>query len=353
MPAALADMQSAIGRGHYLAGFFSYELGYVLEKRLIRFFPEGMKLPLLWFAVFPAPPRQVNGEALWTDGEAHAGPIRWEWNESQYGRRFDQIVDWIRAGDIYQANLSMRGHFRFRGDPRALYRKIRDQSGSAHGAVIETEQFQILSASPELFFELAGDGTITTRPMKGTRARFAEPEADDAARRALAESPKDRAENLMIVDLLRNDLTRIAKIPSVRTAGLFEVETYPTLHQMVSTVTAQLPCGLPIERIVRALFPSGSITGAPKIRAMEIIADLESSPRGAYCGAIGYFAPDGGARFNVAIRTLTLAGGMGELGVGGAVVADSTSAGEYAECLLKARFFEAARPLGECTSKGD
>ena len=179
--------------------------------------------------------------------------------------------------------------------------------------------------------------------MKGTAAREADPAADARAREGLAASAKDRAENLMIVDLLRNDLGRVAEIGSVDVADLFAVETYPTLHQMVSTVTAKLKPGTGVNEIVRALFPCGSVTGAPKICAMEVIAELEESPRGVYCGAIGHFAPDGSARFNVSIRTLTITDARGELGIGGAVVQDSVADGEYAECLLKARFFEAPR----------
>jgi para-aminobenzoate synthetase/4-amino-4-deoxychorismate lyase len=179
--------------------------------------------------------------------------------------------------------------------------------------------------------------------MKGTIARGTDRASDEALRAKLANSTKDRAENLMIVDLLRNDVGRIAEPGSVTVQDLFAIETYPTLHTMVSTVAARLRAGMDIASIVRALFPCGSVTGAPKIRAMEIIEELEASPRGAYCGAIGYFAPDGSAQFNVAIRTLTICGGMGSLGVGGAVVHDSGSAAEYEECLLKARYYDSSR----------
>ena len=251
----------------------------------------------------------------------------------------------LAAGDIYQANLSFRAGFAFAGAPRALYEQLRAASLAPYCAYMDFFDEknggtrQILSLSPELFFQIEG-GDIISRPMKGTSAR----EGDDAAARAaLATSPKDRAENLMIVDLIRNDLGRIAETGSVTVRDLFAVETYPTLHTMVSTVTAKLRPGTDIAAIVRALFPCGSITGAPKIRAMEILRALETSPRGAYCGAIGCFAPDGAARFNVAIRTLTISGGAGTLGIGGGVVQDSREASEYAECLLKARFFEAAR----------
>ncbi len=176
--------------------------------------------------------------------------------------------------------------------------------------------------------------------MKGTSARDGN---DDTARARLAASPKDRAENLMIVDLIRNDLGRIAQTGSVTVSGLFKVETYPALHTMVSTVSARLQPKTGIADLMRALFPCGSVTGAPKIRAMEILRELEASPRGAYCGAVGYFAPDGGAQFNVAIRTLSITGEQGALGIGGGVVQDSRAESEYAECLLKARFFEAPR----------
>jgi para-aminobenzoate synthetase/4-amino-4-deoxychorismate lyase len=239
--------------------------------------------------------------------------------------------------------LSFRSRFAFLGDPLALYRGLRAASAARYGAYLDDGERQILSLSPELFFDLAADGKIAARPMKGTAARGEDPSADAEARAQLAASPKDRAENLMIVDLLRNDLGRIAEIGSVSVGDLFAVETYPTLHQMVSTVTARLRPATSVSAIVRALFPCGSVTGAPKIRAMEVIAALEQSPRGVYCGAIGCFSPDGSTRFNVAIRTLTITGNHGELGIGGAVVQDSVAEGEYAECMLKARYFEASR----------
>jgi para-aminobenzoate synthetase/4-amino-4-deoxychorismate lyase len=253
------------------------------------------------------------------------------------------VKDYIAAGDIYQANLSFRARFPFLGEPRALYEQLRQQSGASHCAFVDDGTRQIVSLSPELFFEISADGRLTTRPMKGTASRG----GDEAAERArLSASAKDRAENLMIVDLIRNDLSRVAQGGSVAVSDMFKVETYPTLHTMVSTVTAQKCADAGVTDILRALFPCGSVTGAPKIRAMEILRELESSPRGAYCGAVGHFSPDGSARFNVAIRTLTIAGNRGELGIGGGVVQDSREDSEYAECLLKARFFERdRRPL--------
>jgi para-aminobenzoate synthetase/4-amino-4-deoxychorismate lyase len=290
--------------------------------------------PLLLFGVFDRP-----GEAPSVTGRGWAGPLKPEWDEGAYGVRFRAVKEALAAGDIYQANLSFRAGFAFAGAPRALYEQLRAEAQAPHCAYLDDGKRQLLSLSPELFFEIAG-GEIRSRPMKGTSARDGD---DVAARAALAASPKDRAENLMIVDLIRNDLGRIAQTGSVTVEDLFKVETYPQLHTMVSTVAAKLNAGSDIGAIVRALFPCGSVTGAPKIRAMQILHELESSPRGAYCGAIGYFAPDGSARFNVAIRTLTLEGGKGTLGIGGGVVQDSREESEYAECLLKARFFEAPR----------
>jgi para-aminobenzoate synthetase/4-amino-4-deoxychorismate lyase len=338
VPSALAAVEAALGQGHHVAGWLGYELGYALEPRLAG--PSG-SAPLLQLGIFGAP----GGEAPPVAGRAYAGPLHPEWDEAAYASRFTQVKDYIAAGDIYQANLSFRARFPFQGEPRALYEQLRAQSGAAHCAYVDFFDEKnggphILSLSPELFFDLNGDGRITARPMKGTLAR----RGDDAAERnELAASAKDRAENLMIVDLIRNDLSRIAEPGSVEVSDLFQVETYPTLHAMVSTVTAKKRKQAGVADILRALFPCGSITGAPKIRAMEILRQLETSPRGAYCGAIGYFAPDGSARFNVAIRTLTVLGDRGELGIGGGVVQDSRMASEYAECLLKAQFFETAR----------
>jgi para-aminobenzoate synthetase/4-amino-4-deoxychorismate lyase len=349
VPAALAAIEAARAAGRHVAGYFSYELGYALEARLMPLMPSDRAVPLLWFGVFDAPETFEGNGAFeaWCEGRAYAGPLDHEWDAEAYRRRFDRVRDLIAAGDLYQANLSFRSCFAFLGDPLALYRGLRAASAAPYGAYLDDGDRQILSLSPELFFDLAADGKIAARPMKGTAAREADPIADAKARTRLAASPKDRAENLMIVDLLRNDLGRVAEIGSVSVGDMFAVETYPTVHQMVSAVEARLRPGTGVKEIVRALFPCGSVTGAPKIRAMEVIAELEQSPRGVYCGAIGHFAPDGSARFNVAIRTLTIAGGHGELGIGGAVVQDSVADGEYAECLLKARYFEAPRRLLE------
>ena len=331
VPAALAAVVAALDAGSHVAGWLGYELGYALEPRLGRACG-----PLLRLGVFAG----FEDHAPAPAGRAYAGPLRPEWDEAAYAARFGRVKDYITAGDIYQANLSFRARFAFAGEPLALYEQLFAASGASHCGFVDDGMRQILSLSPELFFDLGADGRLMARPMKGTAPRRGD---DQAARAALAASAKDRAENLMIVDLIRNDLSRIAENGSVEVRDLFQVESYPTLHAMVSTVTARKRDGAGLADVLRALFPCGSVTGAPKIRAMEILRELESSPRGAYCGAIGHFSPDGSARFNVAIRTLTIANGEGELGIGGGVVQDSVADGEYSECLLKSRFFEVAR----------
>ena len=334
VPGALAAVTAALAEGRHVAGWLGYELGYALEPRLLPLLPDGV--PLLRLGVFDMP-----GEAPAPLGRAYAGPLCHDWDEAAYGARFDQVKALIAAGDIYQANLSYRARFAFAGDVLALYERLRLTSGAPWCSFADDEQQKIVSLSPELFFELSADGLISSRPMKGTAPRLGDDRQESAA---LAADAKSRAENLMIVDLIRNDLGRVAQTGSVDVKALFAVETYPTLHTMVSTVAAQKRLDATAADVVRALFPCGSVTGAPKIRAMEVLRGLEDAPRGAYCGALGYFAPDGSARFNVAIRTLTISGGVGVLGLGGGVVQDSNGAAEYAECRLKARFFEDARP---------
>jgi para-aminobenzoate synthetase / 4-amino-4-deoxychorismate lyase len=350
VPAALGALETVREMGLHAAGYFSYELGYCLEPKLEPRLPIRRDVPLLWFGVFDAPEKiEVNhldaAFEHWCQGRAYAGALRYEWSESEYRKRFERVRALIEAGDLYEANLTFRAAFPFVGDPMALFRILRDRSAAPYGAYVYDGQRHILSLSPELFFHLS-QGVITTRPMKGTAARKRDRHEDLEAREALFESKKDRAENLMIVDLLRNDLSRISQIGTVTVDDLFAVETYPTVHQMVSTVSGQVMSGISVRDIVHALYPCGSITGAPKIRAMEVIHSVEGHPRGIYCGAIGYFGPDFEAQFNVAIRTLTIAGHSGTLGIGGAVVHDSVSDGEYAESLLKARYMEMSyKPL--------
>ncbi len=341
--AALEALQSGIARGLHAAGFFSYELGYLLEPRLAHLLPPDRKMPLLWFGLY-AGPRQLAGSEVqsWLTEEAIGNPtlgkLARSWDRDAYVKRFEEVQKNIRSGDIYQLNLTFKAKFNLEGSPLALYRDLRLKQRVAYAAIVDTGDVTILSASPELFIN-QHDRIIETRPMKGTAPRAGTPEGETEVRSALAKDVKNRAENLMIVDLMRNDLGRIADLGSVNVTDLFTVETFKTLHQMTSGVQAHLKDGVGIVDILKAIFPPGSITGAPKIRAMELIRELETEPRGVYCGAIGRFSPDGTAQFNVAIRTAIVdRNGAGEMGIGSGVVADSDGPKEYAECLLKMKF---------------
>ena len=298
-------------------------------------------LPLLWFGLFDAP---VPLEAAALDAAfARLGPpppidaLAAGHDRDTHVAAVDRILDWLHAGDTYQINLTFPLRFRWSGEPLAHYAALRAAQQVAHGGVVALDAATLVSVSPELFLR-TDDRTVVTRPMKGTTARGDTPETDAAARDALARDPKQRAENLMIVDLLRNDLSRVAEMGSVKVPDLFRVETYPTLHTMTSTITARLRDGVGPAEVLAATFPCGSITGAPKHRAMEIIAELERAPRGVYTGSIGSIAPNGDLDLNVAIRTATLrADGTAVWGTGGGIVADSIGAAEYDEALLKAR----------------
>ncbi|SFZ85005.1 para-aminobenzoate synthetase / 4-amino-4-deoxychorismate lyase [Devosia enhydra] len=350
VPDALARMRKAREAGYYLAGALGYELGLWREERLRPLLPDA-DLPLIEMGVFDAPEVLAGHDRIDCLRRCGRGPAEVELRRlghdgADHGAAVAAILRYIAAGDIYQANLTFRARLESRGDPAALYRLLVAAQPVAHGALMRLADAHVLSLSPELFVANEG-GRLTARPMKGTMARGATQEADAAARARLAADAKNRAENLMIVDLLRNDLSRIARIGSVRVPQLFAVETYPSLHQMTSTITAEMAEGIdPIDALL-SLFPCGSITGAPKIRAMEIIAELEPEPRGFYTGAIGSIAPDGDFRFNVAIRTLVIGpDGRGEIGVGGGIVADSEAGDEYEEALLKMSFLKAAEPPG-------
>ncbi len=336
VPAALERMEAARADGLWLAGMASYELGYAIVPKLAALMPPARDTPLLAFGAFRAPGAAAPGGA---GGRASLSPPAPEWSGARYARAFDRVRDYIAAGDIYQANLTFPLRAEATGGAEALYARLAARQPVGHGALVEMDDLAILSRSPELLVRIDADGAILTRPMKGTAPRGDNPAADAAARIALAGSEKDRAENLMIVDLLRNDVGRIARIGSVAVPRLFHVESYRTVHQMVSDVTGRLRPGVTLAETLAALFPCGSVTGAPKIRAMQIIRELETAPRGAYCGATGWIAPDGALSLSVAIRTLTLwPSGRVRLNVGGGVVHDSTARGEYEEALWKARF---------------
>lgn len=341
--AALTALESGLRRGLHAAGFFSYELGYLLEPKLAHLLPPNRRMPFLWFGLY-ASPRLLKGAEVqgWLTEEAIGNPTLGElahsWDAVSYLKRFDEVQRNIRSGDIYQLNLTFKAKFNLQGSPLALYRDLRLKQRVAYGGLVDTGDVTILSASPELFISQHGR-IIETRPMKGTAPRAGTPEGEAEVREALSRDVKNRAENLMIVDLMRNDLGRIADLGTVTVTDLFTVETFKTLHQMTSGVQARLKDGVGIVDILKAIFPPGSITGAPKIRAMELIRELETEPRGVYCGAIGRLSPDGSAQFNVAIRTAVIdRKGAGEMGIGSGVVADSDGPKEYAECLLKMKF---------------
>ncbi|MDE3027775.1 MAG: aminodeoxychorismate synthase component I [Paracoccaceae bacterium] len=341
LPAAFDALERARHSGRWLAGFATYEFGYLMDARLRSLMPPKRAVPLLQFGVFDAPSAAASHIAAAQDlaTGASLSPFTPDWDLARYRAAFDQAHAYIDAGDIYQVNLTFPLIAQVTGAPLGLYLALAARQPVAHGAFVDLGGPTLLSRSPELFFRIDNDGRIETRPMKGTSPRGHDVAEDDARRDWLATDPKNRAENLMIVDLLRNDLARIAELGSVRVPELFQVETFATVHQMTSRVEAQLRPGLSLLDLFMALFPCGSITGAPKIRAMEIIRALEPAPREAYCGAIGWIAPTGAMEFNVAIRTLLLPGdGTARLNVGGGVVHDSTAEAEYEEALWKTRF---------------
>jgi para-aminobenzoate synthetase component 1 len=263
------------------------------------------------------------------------GPVRSNMTRAQYAAAFARIQSYIRDGDCYQVNLAQRFAARATGDAWSVYRGLRRLNPAPFAAYLSTPFAKVMSSSPERFLSLR-DGLAQTKPIKGTRPRGSSPEADSVLARALAESAKDRAENLMIVDLLRNDLGRVCRPGSVRVPELFAVESYAAVHHLVSTVTGELDAGEDATSLLRACFPGGSITGAPKIRAMEIIEALEPQRRGVYCGAIGYLGFDGAMDTNIAIRTLVHAGSTVRFWAGGGIVHDSDIDQEYQETFDKA-----------------
>ncbi|MFC0590071.1 aminodeoxychorismate synthase component I [Novosphingobium aquiterrae] len=351
---ALEQIESLHCAGHHLAGYLAYEAGLALEERLapLAATRTGANGPLLWFGAFANHetiaaadvPAWLAARSL---GPASVGPLDPQLSPGGYARAFAAMEEAIAAGDIYQANLTFRLAGSYRGDPLGLYAALRPAAGAGYGGVLFDGSHWLLSLSPELFFALK-DSMARVKPMKGTRPRGRDAAGDALLKGELAASVKDRAENLMIVDLMRNDLSRVAEAGSVKVDRPFAVESYPTVHQMVTTVTARLQPGRGAAAVLRALFPCGSITGAPKIRAMELIQANERDARGPYCGAIGRIDPpgDGGASetaFNVAIRTLRLTPeengrGRAVLGVGSAIVADSDCLPEWRESLIKGGF---------------
>ncbi len=388
IPPLFADLENAVAAGHCAAGFFSYDCASCFElKAGTRAANVGE--PLAWFGIYARsyaydhrsgsfvggqPPElarfrnnlpSVSGHDFSPAEESEkkngalapeeSFPAEFALTEAEYVQRIAQIHDWIRAGDVYQLNFTAPLQFEVPGNAAALYARLRARQPVDYGAFLHWQPGRrILSFSPELFFRIDQDGAtrrILTRPMKGTARRGRTTREDSKIADWLRSDPKNCSENVMIVDLVRNDLGRVAETGSVRVEELFAVERYPTLWQMTSTVSAKLRPEAGFYDIFRALFPCGSITGAPKVRAMQLIAELEEAPRGVYTGAIGFFSPRQ-IVFNVAIRTLDLDGARGTMGVGSGVVIDSDPAQEFRECLLKAEFLtgpalRATTPIAE------
>ena len=300
--------------------------------------------PTTWVdaSLSPAPAVPGGGSAApsypidhgWWDPELR---LRSSFTRGGYVDSVQRVRDYILAGDIFQANLSQRFEAPLVEAPWTLYRRLRQRNPAPFAAFLDLPGLVVLSASPERFLRVDAGGGVETRPIKGTRPRGIGPEHDAALSQALAESNKDRAENLMIVDLMRNDLSRVCAPGSVQVAELFALEQYATVHHLVSTVVGQLAPGADALDLLRAAFPGGSITGAPKLRAMEIIAEIEPCRRGVYCGTIGFWSVTGELDTNIAIRTAVARDGRVYFSAGGGIVADSDPAGEYQETLDKAR----------------
>nr|CAA6827615.1 MAG: Para-aminobenzoate synthase, aminase component (EC / Aminodeoxychorismate lyase (EC [uncultured Thiotrichaceae bacterium] len=341
----LAEVDIERKKGHYLAGFLSYEAAYAFSSKLTGFDnPATTERPLLQFYVFdqvlrPTPdeldqsfqqfPESVPFIKNWTPTET----------ESAYISKLNRLRHYIEQGDVYQVNHTFRADFELEGDINGLYQALRKAQPVAFSALLHLPHNSVLSLSPELFLNKQGN-TLSTKPMKGTAARGKNKEEDQQILAAMRKDKKLHSENLMIVDLMRNDIGRLAKPGSVEVSDLFEVQTYKTLHQMISTIKGEIAQDTPFAQIIKQLFPCGSITGAPKIRSMEIINELENTPRHIYTGAIGFITPENDFTFNVPIRTLYFPKGdtHGTMGIGGGIIYESNPQSEWQEALLKARF---------------
>jgi len=354
--AALEEIEREAKAGRYVAGFVSYEAGHAFWTER---FPELRTdlnlpghLPLLWFGVFSeARALSADDLAAWaaTGDPVSIPDLTPVESALDFKQRVVDIRDLIHEGDVYQVNHTTRLNGRFEGSPLDLYRAVRKRQPVGYGGFIRLDDSSILSFSPELFFQQNGRH-IEAEPMKGTAPRGGTPEQDEHLQTWLASDEKNRAENLMIVDLLRNDLSMVSEPGSVRVPEQFAVQALPSVHQMTSRIQAELTPSADFPAIMKALFPCGSITGAPKVRSMRRIAELEAGPRGVYCGAIGYVTGTGAERrsvFSVAIRTAVLEGTDLTLGAGGGIVWDSDPDEEYREMLLKTRFFSSEPDLEE------
>jgi para-aminobenzoate synthetase/4-amino-4-deoxychorismate lyase len=328
----LRAVEAEAAEGRWAVGFLAYEAAPAFDRAL-RVRPP-VRGPLACFAIYFAPSDPPR-----TAGQAHLSSLEPEISPGDHAAAVSLVRDALARGDAYQVNLTFRLAARFEGDPFALHDRLRAAQGGGWTACLDLGDRAIVSASPELFFHRAGP-RVEVRPMKGTARRGRWLEEDEAAAAGLTASAKDRAENVMIVDLLRNDLGKVAEPGSVEVGRLFEVERWRTVLQMTSTVAARVPPSVGLEALLAALFPSGSVTGAPKVAATAFIAALERSPRGPYCGAVGLVAPGGEAVFNVAIRTLDLdlRTGAATCATGGGVTWGSSASGEWDEALAKTAF---------------
>ncbi|MBU0728471.1 MAG: aminodeoxychorismate synthase component I [Proteobacteria bacterium] len=351
-----AKIETCLDKGFYLAGWFAYEFGYLLEPSLHSLIKSDNQSILAELLVFNKPltydhstgarvdtaPKSVYPPSSGQISEFLPAGYRIDnlrLNESQadYLKKIARIKQYIAEGDTYQVNYTLKYLFDFSGSKENLYTTLRRNQSVSYAAYIRSQGKDTISFSPELFFRKQGS-TCTVRPMKGTIKRGSTSDQDAELSKYLHQDQKNRSENIMIVDLLRNDLGRLCNMGEVNVQSLFDIETYETLHQMTSTITGQLRNDVSIKDLLTCLFPCGSVTGAPKIRTMEIIRELELEDRGVYTGGIGFITPARDAHFNVPIRTIQLNGNKGEMGVGSGVVYDSDPGNEWEECQLKARF---------------
>ncbi|MGN6617903.1 MAG: aminodeoxychorismate synthase component I [Ilyomonas sp.] len=331
-------IQQAVDEGYYAAGFLSYESASAFDTAFHT--KTSSPVPLLWFGLFSQPsPEEIKSESFYSITEWKSSV-----SEAEYREAIQSIKKVIQRGDTYQVNYTIRLNSYFKGDAFAFFNKLKKAQASNYCAYINTGEHSILSASPELFFHVKEE-EIITRPMKGTIKRGYTFLEDEENAKWLYHSEKNRAENVMIVDMLRNDLSVIAQNGTVEAIKLFEVEKYPTVYQMTSTVKAKLCKGVKLMDIFNALFPAASVTGAPKASTMKVISEVETQPRGVYCGAIGYITPLKEAVFNVPIRTVVIEQRTGKAiyGVGGGVTSNSTAEDEYNEISTKARFLQEER----------
>lgn len=355
VPDLFDRIERQLEHGYHVAGYFSYECGFHFER--FSSLPPAVT-PIAWFGVYRQPfvfnhrsgvlsPSGLNVDASHIGSsasieESRISELHLAITPEDYAKVVDRIQQHIRSGDTYQINFTTKYEFTFAGSPLALYRSLKREMRVPYSAYIRNDSQTVVCCSPELFFRRTGN-SIITKPMKGTVRRGKTNSEDEVLKEWLRNDQKNRSENTMIVDLLRNDIGKISATGSVEPCDMFKVESFGSLLQMTSTIRGTLRPDVRYFDVFRSLFPCGSVTGAPKISSMNIISELEGRRRGVYTGAIGYFAPNAAATFNVAIRTVVVDGSKGEMGVGGGIIADSRAEDEFAECQLKAHFLNTSR----------